>query len=237
MLSAMSVVSELYAIQEVDLALDRILRRLDEIEAALQETEELMLAKQERDEKDEIVQALRARQKDLEWEVEEVRSKASDVEAKLYGGTVRNPKELSDLDADLKALKLQTGRREDVLLSLLVDIDEAESISRTAGDAYLQLSGEFESLSGRLKAEREELEPQAADLRDKRERLAAAVDQRALRLYQLLRDRKGGAGVARVEQGMCQGCRITLPAADLKRARAGAEIIQCVSCERMLLVD
>jgi predicted nucleic acid-binding Zn-ribbon protein len=232
----MPAVSELYAIQEVDLALDRIHRRLEEIEEALQETEELKLARQERDEKEEVVQALRARQKELEWEVEEVRSKAGAVEAKLYGGTVRNPKELSDLDADLRALKLQTGRREDVLLSLLVEIDEAEGFSRSAGEAYLRLSNEFETQSGKLGAEKGELEPQAADLKEKRDHMAAAVDRSALRLYELLRERKGGTGLARVEQGMCQGCRISLPATDLKRARAGTGIVQCVSCERILLV-
>jgi predicted nucleic acid-binding Zn-ribbon protein len=36
---------------------------------------------------------------------------------------------------------------------------------------------------------------------------------------------------------MCQGCRITLPTSMLQKARAGLGLVQCVSCERILLVS
>lgn len=233
----MSVVSELFFLQELDLSLDRAVARLSEIEEGLKETEELTLAREEKDEKEQAAELLRARQKELEWQVEEVRSKASEVETKLYGGTVRNPKELSDLDADLKALRAQTGRREDALLSLLVEIDEAEGNSRSAGDKYAEVNGAFEALAGHLMDEKAKLEPEAEELRTRRAEAASRIDRSALRLYELLRERKGGLGVSRVEQGMCQGCRISLPAAVLQKARAGGGVVQCVSCERILYVN
>ena len=232
----MSVVSEFFSLQELDLALDRALARLQEIEEGLQETEELRLARQEKDEKEQAAQLLRARQKDLEWQVEEVRSKATEVEAKLYGGSVRNPKELSDLDADLKALKAQTARREDALLALLVEIDEAEAESRKARDAYTEIESAAEARFELLMSEKSKVGPEIDDLRIRRKEMAASVDRSSLSLYQLLRDRKGGLAVARVEQGMCQGCRISLPAVVLQKARAGPGLVQCVSCERMLFV-
>jgi predicted nucleic acid-binding Zn-ribbon protein len=43
--------------------------------------------------------------------------------------------------------------------------------------------------------------------------------------------------VAHVERGMCKGCRITLPMSVLQKARAGVGLVQCVSCERILLVN
>jgi predicted nucleic acid-binding Zn-ribbon protein len=233
----MSVVSELSSLQELDLALDRALSRLQEIEEGLKETEELRLAREVKDEKEAAAELLRARQKELEWQVEEVRSKASEVETKLYGGTVRNPKELSDLDADLRALKVLTGRREDALLGLLVEIDEAETNSRNARESYTEVLNAFESQAQHLKEEQARLEPEADDLKKRRAESAPRIDQSALRLYQLLRERKGGLGVARVEQGMCQGCRISLPAAVLQRARGGGGVVQCVSCERILYVS
>jgi predicted nucleic acid-binding Zn-ribbon protein len=232
----MSVVSELFALQELDLALDRALARLDEIEQGLRETEELLEARQEKEEKDQAVALLRARQKELEWEVDEVRTKATEVESKLYGGTVRNPKELSDLDADLRAIKAQVGRREDSLLGLLVEIDDADSESRKADEVFADVDKQFQAQSAELRAEKSELEPTAEDLRKRRDEKAASVDQSGLRLYRLLRERKGGIGVARVEQGMCQGCRISLPGAVLTKARSGAGVVQCVSCERILFI-
>jgi predicted nucleic acid-binding Zn-ribbon protein len=35
---------------------------------------------------------------------------------------------------------------------------------------------------------------------------------------------------------MCQGCRISLPMSVLQRARTGVSVVQCVSCERILLL-
>jgi predicted nucleic acid-binding Zn-ribbon protein len=233
----MSVVSDLSSLQELDLALDRALARLQEIEEALKETEELILARQEKDEKETAVQLLRDRQKELEWQVDEVRTKAGEVESKLYGGTVRNPKELSDLDADLKELRAQTGRREDTLLALLVQIDEAEGESRSAAEHYDGMQGEFADRAAHLTDEKSKLEPETEELKSKRDERASSIDRSTLRLYELLRQRKGGLGIARVEQGMCQGCRISLPAAILQRARSGTSVVQCVSCERILFVN
>ena len=126
----MSVAAELYDLQEVDLALDRHRARLQEIEEAIQESEELVQARQLKEEASQVVAGLRSRQTELEWDVDNVRSKASEVEVKLYGGTVRNPKELSDLDTDLKLLKGQASRREDILLALMEEVDTADAESQ-----------------------------------------------------------------------------------------------------------
>jgi len=43
--------------------------------------------------------------------------------------------------------------------------------------------------------------------------------------------------VVKVERGMCQGCRISLPMSVLQKARSGFDVVQCVSCERILYVS
>jgi predicted nucleic acid-binding Zn-ribbon protein len=71
----MSIAAELHALQDIDLALDRVLGRLQEIEEGLEETEELRAAREVMDEQTKLVEALKARQTELEWEVDEVRTK------------------------------------------------------------------------------------------------------------------------------------------------------------------
>jgi predicted nucleic acid-binding Zn-ribbon protein len=83
--------------------------------------------------------------------------------------------------------------------------------------------------------EKQELEPQAAALRTRREGQAVNVDRSILSLYDAIRARKGGVAVAHLERGMCGGCRITLPVSVMQRVRGGGGIVQCVSCERILL--
>ncbi len=233
----MTVVTELFDLQEIDLALDRARARLGEIEEAMEENEELIEARQARAEKEEVVGGFRARQKDIEWEVDEVRAKATEMEAKLYGGTVRNPKELSDLDTDVRSLKGQASKREDALLALMEEAEMAEAEFRAADSKYREMEAAWQANRKDLLAEKAEVEPEVARLEAQRTRQVAAIDRSSFGLYQLLRERRGGQAVAHVERGMCQGCRITLPMSVLQKVRAGIGLVQCVSCERILLVN
>jgi predicted nucleic acid-binding Zn-ribbon protein len=233
----MTVVADLYALQEIDLALDRALARLEAIEEGVKESEELLAARAEKEEKEAALAALRRQQQEAEWAVDEVRTKAAEVETKLYSGRVTNAKELADLDADLRSLRNTASRREDVLLGVMEQVEQAEAEVRAAADRYQEIESEWARNREELLREKQELEPEVARLRKEREGRAAGIDRAALNLYELLRSRRGGQAVARVERGMCQGCRITLPTTVLTRARSGAGLVQCVSCERILLVD
>ncbi len=233
----MTTASELYALQEIDLAIDRATSRLAEIEAGLGESEEVVDARNIVEERQQMVAALRSRQTELEWSVEEVSAKASEIAAKLYGGTVRNPKELMDLDADLTSLRTQVRVREDALLALLVELEDAETGLRSAQTEYAELDAHWLAGQHELQKEKAEIEPELERLQSKRVVESKRIDRASLNLYQLLRERRGGQAVAKVERGMCQGCRITLPMSVLQKARTGLGLVQCVSCERMLLVS
>jgi len=233
----MTTAADIYALQETDLALDRARQRLSDIEAGLGESEELIEARQEMEAKRAGVTELRAKQKDLEWSVDEVRSKATEVETKLYGGTVRNPKELSDLDLDLKSVRAQVARREDALLGHLVELEEAETQLAAAEENQAHVEAGWQAGQQALLQEKGQIEPEVERLQAVRESQPSGIDRASLNLYELLRARRGGRAVATVERGMCQGCRITLPMSVLQKARAGLSLVQCVSCERILLVS
>ena len=208
-----------------------------EINETLGETEELIEARRLAADHKQIVDSLRSRQSDLETDVEDARSKASEVEKKLYSGSVRNPKELEDLQADVAALQGQTRKREDSLLAVLVEVEEAEAQLREARAAYSQMESRWREQQQALEAERAELEPGVARLQEARAQQANGMDRAAMGLYQTLREQRAGQALAKVERGMCQGCRITLPISVLQKARSGQGLVQCVSCERILLVS
>jgi uncharacterized protein len=233
----MATAPDLLALQETDQALDRSQARLAEIEAQLTESEELASAREVVEERRGVVSQLRSHLSDAETSVEDVRVKAAEEEGKLYGGKVTNPKELSDLDAELRSIKHQIANREDTLLALLVEIDEAEKQFEAANSTYLEIEGSWKREQGELLREKAQIEPEVASLQARREQQVAGIDRSSIGLYQLLRNRHAGRAVARLERGMCQGCRITLPMSLLQKARSGTGLVQCVSCERILLVS
>ena len=102
--------AELYGLQEIDLAIDGRQTRLAEISECLGTTEKLLEARESVAEGRRHSDTLRAQQKESEWEVNEVKGRARSVREKLYGGRIRNAKELQDLQADLKLTPV-SGKR------------------------------------------------------------------------------------------------------------------------------
>jgi len=233
----MAIASELYALQEVDSAIDVARATLAVVEEQLGETEELSAARAAVDEHRDALRALRESQKDIEWQVDEARSHVAAVEKKLYGGTVHNPKELAGLNDDANMLKGQLRRREDELLNHMVKVEEQETALRQAEVALKEVEGRWRGEQADLLGQKERLEAELAELETNRRAQAGQIDGRLLELYDVLRDRRQGKAVVKVERGMCQGCRISLPMSVLQKARSGFDVVQCVSCERILYVS
>ena len=233
----MITAAELFALQETDLAIDSAMARLTEVESQLGETEELIEARQRLDQCRERARPLQERQKGLDWEAEEVRGKAAAIENKLYGGSVRNPKELEDFQADLASLRGQLSKREDALLEVMLELEDAEADMREAEATLAEVEESWKAQQASLEETRAKLKEEIEGLEAKRTRQVDGMDTAALSLYQALRERRQGTAVAVVERGLCQGCRISLPMSVLQKARTGAGLVQCVSCERILLVS
>ena len=217
------------------MALDSALARLEEIESQLGETEELTSARGWLEAAIEYLRQLKSTQSDLEFEADDVRAKVAAVEAKLYGGEVTDSRELSDLDADLKSIKNNLQTREDALLASLEQTEEGEAAAAQAQATLFEIEARWKAAQAQLQAEKADLEPEIERLRSLRGEQSAAADRAWLSLYDVLRDRRDGSAVATVERGMCQGCRITLPRNIIQKARNPGTLVQCVSCERILV--
>ncbi len=231
----MTVAADLFALQETDHALDAAVARLEEVESQLGESEELTSARNWLEAASENVRRLKSIQSDLEFEADDVRAKVGTVEARLYSGEVTDSRELSDLDADLKSLKKNLQTREDAFLASLEQTEEGEAVASQAQSILSEIEARWQAAQSHLVAEKAGLEPEIERLRAIRGEQSGAADRASLSLYDLLRDRRDGSAVATVERGMCQGCRITLPRNIIQKARNPAALVQCVSCERILV--
>ncbi len=231
----MTLAADLFALQETDVALDSALARLEETESQLGESNELTSARGWLEAAAEHLRQLKSTQSDLEFEADEVRAKVAAVQAKLYSGDVTDSRELSDLDADLKSINHNLQTREDALLTSLEQTEEGEAAAAQAQAILSDIEARWKAGQAQLQAEKADLEPQIERLRAIREEQSAAADRASLSLYDILRERRDGSAVATVERGMCQGCRITLPRNIIQKARNPGALVQCVSCERILV--
>jgi predicted nucleic acid-binding Zn-ribbon protein len=234
---AMTIAADLYALQEIDSAVEATKASLTAVEEQLGESEELIGGRQAVEEGRDAVEEVSKQQRELEWQVDDLRSRLSDVEGKLYGGSVRNPKELAGVQEEANILGRQLRRREDELLDLMVRVEERQAALREAEESLTEVEGRWRQDQKELTSEKEKLEGELSGLEERRRQQTGLVEARVLALYDNLWERRQGRAVAKVERGMCGGCRITLPMTVLQKARSGMDVVQCVSCERILYVS
>jgi predicted nucleic acid-binding Zn-ribbon protein len=233
----MTIAADLYALQEIDSAIEAVKASLAAVEEQLGESEELIAGRQAVDEGRDALEDVSKQQRELEWQVDDLRSRLSDVESKLYGGSVRNPKELASVQEEANILKGQLRRREDELLDLMVRGEERQAALREAEGSLAEVESRWRQGQGELVGEKERLEGELAGLEERRGQQSGSIEARVLALYDTLRERRQGRAVVKVERGMCGGCRISLPMTVLQKARSGLDVVQCVSCERILYVS
>jgi predicted nucleic acid-binding Zn-ribbon protein len=233
----MTIAADLYTLQEIDSAIEAVRASLTTVEEQLGESEELVAGRQAVDEARDALEGVSRQQRDQEWQVDDLRSRLSDVEGKLYGGSVRNPKELAGVQEEANILKGQLRRREDELLDLMVRVEEGQAALREAEESLAEVEGRWRQEQKELTSEKERLEGELAGLEERRGRQSGLVEAKVLALYDNLLQRRQGRAVVKVERGMCGGCRISLPMTVLQKARSGLDVVQCVSCERILYVS
>lgn len=229
----MNLGKRLYDLQQIDLDLERKAETLSHVESQLSYNEALTEAKAEVERKRENLAELEKKQKTAEWAIEDLQAKISPLQEKLYTGSVKNPKELMSLQQQVEQLRNQVREGEDKTLEIMsqVEVLQKEIALRTAD--VERLEEEWQKRREQLLAEQAELRSAIDIARGKRGELVSSIELAHLELYEMLRAKKQGYAVAKVEQGRCQGCRITLPVSELMQARIG-ELVQCDSCGRIL---
>jgi len=228
---------QLYELQEVDLAIEAKREALSNVQSRLGQSQALDEARANLATQKNCVDELNVSQRAGEWEVEDLRTKVAVVEEKLYGGSVKNPKELASLQEQAEYLKKRRREEEDRLLDIMTDAEEAQTNLAMISQEVESLEKSWKEGQAELSREQDKLSTNLANLEQRRKDLGSRIDETSLRLYEELRTKKKGRAVAKVEQGMCQGCRIVLPVRELQRARASQELVQCGNCERILYVS
>ena len=223
--------------------LDAELARLDHRRRGLPEVAELA-ARQTRaaDLKDALVATetelgdLSREQTRAERDVEQVRTRIDRDRTRLDAGQVSAARELASLQSEIENLHRRQGDLEEVVLELMERRETLESQRDELTTGRDNLGGEMAEVATRRDAAISEIDEQTAKASDQRDSVAAEVPADLLALYDQIRKTKG-VGAAVLRAGRCEGCHLSLNAADLNVIRASApdEVVRCEECRRILV--
>ena len=231
----MSTGENLYRLQRLDTERDSVQRRLEEIEGALKDDHELREARRTLETAEKRAQKWAIKQRDLELEIQSLSDKRTRSEKRLYGGQVKNPKELTDLQAEVASLQRRRQRLDDALLEAMIEREEAVEARDQARVVLDQTASDWSARQASLKAEQAELEVRLEAIAQERAAVLPSIEPKVVATYESLRKQKRGQAVALVRNDICTGCGVAIsPSVEWKLRRQ--ELCYCDTCRRMLVM-
>lgn len=221
-------------LQTIDSKIQTFLNRIEEIQKIINDNAELMLSEIQMKDAE---TRLNENQKALrlsEYNVKGQQIKIEQTENSLYGGKIRNPKELQDLQNEAAALKRYLGVLEDRQIEAMISLEEAEAHYKIAVKKFEEIRLQKDTQLDNLSMEQEQLELNLKRLQTERDVVIQTINLSDLDIYEKLRSQKRGLAVSKIIDHTCSACGSTLSPAIRQSAQSPTQIIQCPSCRRIL---
>lgn len=229
----MSASLGLYRLQQVDSQMDRARAQLEAIRKTLENDTELQSALVRLKTAQEENHRSHHEMKNAEAEVDAQRIKIEQAESSLYGGNVKNPKELQDLQKDVASLKKYLVTLEERQLEAMLAAETAETELQSANTELEIIQARLGNEHKKLFEEQSLLTNRLESLAEEREAALAPIESALLETYEELRRQKHGVAVAEVDDNACTSCGTTINAA-LQQSARSQKLAHCPSCGRIL---
>ena len=233
----MTTARQLFSLQELDLTLDRIQEALAEAEKELNSGRNLDQVEAKLQEEDERLTEVRGRHRLQQSEAESQRERSTRLDAQLYGGDITNPRDLESLEQEANHARQSLEQQDSGLLELSMQAEESQERRDTLERELTEARAAWQDRQAELQIVLERCAKDRETVSSQRQNLAATLEQSAVNRYEGLRRAKGGLGVAKVERGLCQACRMALPTQLQQRVRSGRQTVLCSSCGRILFLS
>ena len=186
---------------------------------------------------DKELEAAEIRRAQLETEVSEADARVSSIEARMFGGTVSASRELESMSEEVAALKARRSGIEDAALEAMEAAEVARAQREQLSQKESALVEQVAASEERLAAAESELDALLATEQDARSSLTGDLAGELLALYERIRVKLGGVGVARLEGDRCMGCHLSLASSEVERLRhePPEAVAYCENCTRILV--
>ncbi|MCC6904936.1 MAG: hypothetical protein IT326_03775 [Anaerolineae bacterium] len=231
----MNQIAALHKAQTLDSRLDSMRTRLTDIEARLSQNRALQEAEAALAQASAVHHDLQARQVALEDERGALEEEGDEVEARLYSGTVHNPRELTEMQEKLAELRQRHARLEEPLLEVLTALEDSLAAVQQAEVTLESVHREVAITNAGLVVERDDLRAGIVPLEREVQQARSDLLPDTLAQYDKLRRAPGGVAVALLtEDESCRFCGVELTMQQVRQIRMG-QVTACPTCGRLIV--
>ncbi len=223
-------------LQALDLEIGRLTRQIQQIDAQLGDQMKVRAAEHATKQAEQAQQARDRAQREAEMDLSAIEHRIREHEQQLYSGR-GGPRELEALQRDIEHDRQRRAEAENQALAAMEAAEQARAEVDRIKKAVARVLGDLSTDQQRLAGDRERAQGQLAAKQAERSEVAAKLSPQSLALYDRLRQRMpDGIAAAEVTQNRCEGCRTTLPSAEIQHARNSDALSQCSACGRIIHV-
>ena len=229
----MSRASALLSLQQIDDRIAALTSEIATVEASLRGDPELDRLHKAEAAAQEEHRTLGTSARLAELEAASLQSRIRELDRRLYGGTVRNPAELMEMQRELEAMRGKLSTAEDDALERMERVDQSlatlQGASALVAARESQRNDSMEPLRARLATLTAEKDVLSAE----RDSVRADIDPGDLSLYARIAAHRRPA-VTGLAGEFCAGCHMPVSNEERRAVRTGTGLTQCANCDRIL---
>ena len=172
----------------------------------------------------------------LESDLATLKEQVSELETRLYGGSITNVRELTAIETEHSAVRRSLAQVEESIAPAEVAAEHARQQFEDLTKELAEKEKHWTTRLIELRQEKVKMGNEFNKMLELRNAEASEIPDEDLDRYTRLFRSNRGVAVVKVERGVCQGCAVRLPVGELTRLRNSDGPIPC-SCGRALLTE
>jgi predicted nucleic acid-binding Zn-ribbon protein len=229
--------ADLLDLQDVDLQIDRLLHRrqsLPELDGYREADARLQALTADRDAAADVLRQTALESDKTSGELDIAQQRLATEENRLYAGGL-SARDADYMRREVEMLRRKKSEMEDRLLELMEAREQQEAALRVLESAVEVLAAEKGGFEGVIAEAWREIDAELARREASKADIVPLVEEGLLALYEDLRPLKdGGVAVARLVEGVCGACHLTLTAAEQIEVKA-TDPPRCLHCRCILV--
>lgn len=232
-----NLIFHLFQLQKIDSGIDALKKRRSEIASIIKNNTERVIIDGEIQKVKNKISEHQTQYDQLDEKIKAIKIKILHSEDSLYNGSIKNPKELQDIQSEIQSLKKQCSILEDEQLEEMVVMDELQEGENSLLKRLTDFDNRFNEIKDVLLTEDQTI---LLELTNKDQEKIASTKQISAQLleeYESLRKTRNGVAVSSIEENCCLSCGATLTPAECQNAKSPSKVTYCPSCGRILYAD
>ena len=220
-------------LQELDLTIDRLRKRIDEIPSAQQALDARLAAHTAKvDGAKERVAGNQAARREIDKHLAELNTRLSKFKNQLMD--VKTNKEYQAMQKEMGHAEEEIGLHETRMLERMEEADGLTADLKAAEAALKAEHGVIAAERSKLDAERTADQQELDKVLAERIVVAAKIAPEAMRIFERVAHGRKGIAIAEARDGLCVVCHVRLRPQVFNEVRRNDQLIQCDSCTRIL---